>query len=143
MKSKGIKVYIGAYYTRKMEVVTAAYELESLGIQVVSTWHKEHQNPSTGLRDCSESFLRRTAKRDRDELDKATHFVMLTLDPHAPFVRGGVCWENGYADGKGKRITIVGPRQHIFHYLSGVKEVETWDQAKAWLVKENNGKNNA
>ena len=139
MKSK-IKVYIASHYSRKLEVMAAAYDLEKLGIQVVSTWHKERQNPNNSLKDVSDTFKRYTAKRDIAELKSATHFVLFSLDPDALFTRGGHCVENGYALANNLPTLVVGPRQHIFHYMPGIKKVETWRQGIKWLVSESESK---
>jgi len=85
---------------------------------------------------CTESFLRRNAKKDIGELTEANHFVMLSVDPDHLFKRGGSCVENGFAIAKGFPIIVIGPRQHIFHYLPGIKRVDTAGQALEWLLRE-------
>lgn len=134
-KSKQIKAYIAAGYSRKEEVAVVAKELESIGVVVISKWHKERAKPQTSLSDCTESFLRRNAKKDIRELTEANYFVMLSVNPDIPFKRGGSCVENGFAIAKGLPVLVIGPKQHIFHYLPGVKRVDTIEQAKRWLQR--------
>ena len=131
-----IKIYLAAHYSRKEEVKKAAKDLFDAGVEVVSTWFRERADPNTSMKDVSETFCRTTAARDKEELDKATHFVLFTVDPDFKFSRGGHCWESGYADAKGLVRVVVGPRQHIFHYLPGTKRFDTWDEALSWLTKE-------
>ena len=132
-----IKIYLAAHYSRKEEVKQAVQDLLAAKIEVTSTWVKERATPTVSMHDVSETFCRTTAARDRDELDAATHFVLFSVDPDFKFTRGGHCWENGYADAKGLVRVVVGPRQHIFHYLPGTKRFDTWAEALPWLIKEN------
>lgn len=134
-----IKAYIAAGYSRKEEVAAIAKELESVGVTITSNWHKERPAPQTGLNDNTESFLRRTARKDIQELTAANYFVMLTVDPDKPFKRGGSCVENGFAIARGLPTMIIGPRQHIFHYLPGIKKVDTVEQAKKWMIRMQEG----
>jgi nucleoside 2-deoxyribosyltransferase len=132
---KSMKVYLAGHYSRKKEISKAANDLKSVGIKVVSTWLNEHIISKVSISNLSESFLRKAAIRDKKELYKATHFVLFTVSPDTLFTRGGHCWENGFADALKKKTVIVGPRQHIFHYLHGKKHFMTWKKAFQWLTK--------
>jgi hypothetical protein len=136
--AKGLimKIYLAAHYSRKEEIRQAAKDLEEAGIDVTSTWFKERTASKVSMNDVSETFCRTTAARDKDELDESTHFVLFSVHTDFKFTRGGHCWENGYADAKGLVRVVVGPRQHIFHYLPGTKRFDTWAEALAWLIKE-------
>jgi hypothetical protein len=132
-----IRVYLAGHYSRKNAIRRAAFDLTTADVEVVSTWHEEKFAPNVSIVSISDSFLRRAAKRDRRELRQATHFVFFSVDPDFRFTRGGHCWENGYADGLGLKVVVVGPRQHIFHYLKGRKHISTWEHALEWLIKKN------
>ena len=132
-----IKVYLASHYTRKPEIIEHAAELERLGITVVSRWHKEKHKPTASQHSISGATLRNIAKRDIEELDEATHLVLLTVDPDFKFTRGGHCFEDGYAKGKGKERALVGPRQLVFHYLPGTRRFEIWKTCRDWLIEEN------
>jgi nucleoside 2-deoxyribosyltransferase len=132
---KSMKIYLAGHYSRKEEISKAAKDLKSVGIKVVSTWLKERVMPKISISNLSESFLQRAAIRDVKELSRATHFVLFTVSPDTLFTRGGHCWENGFADALKKKTVIVGPRQHIFHYLRGKKHFKTWKKAFQWLTK--------
>ena len=75
-------------------------------------------------------------QKDLAELSRATHFVLFSVDPDLKFTRGGHCYEDGWSARDGHAKIVVGPRQHIFHYLPGTKRVDTWEQAKRWLLRE-------
>jgi len=133
----GIRVYLAGHYSRKVEIAAAARELEALGIKVTSTWFRESFAPNVCMKAVSESFCRKTAKRDVRELTAATHFVLFTFEPDVKFTRGGHCVENGIAWGLCKTLAVVGPRQHIFHYLPGLRRFDSWGPACAWLERNN------
>jgi nucleoside 2-deoxyribosyltransferase len=134
-----MKIYLAGHLTRREEIRAAASDLELAGICVVSTWHTEHVTSGMSIHDVSESFLRRTARRDLRQLRSATHFVLFSVDGDVKFTRGGHCWENGYADALGLKIVIIGPRQNVFHYLPVSRRVDTWERALKWLKKQNQG----
>jgi len=131
-----MKVYVASHYSRKLEVVEAVCDLKALGITVTSTWHKERKKPGISMHEVSESFCRRTAKRDVKELRAATHFILFTVDSDFKFTRGGHCVEQGWAQALGLRCLMVGPRQNVFCYLPGFKRVDTWEEGKKWLAKQ-------
>jgi nucleoside 2-deoxyribosyltransferase len=131
-----MRVYLAAHYSRKDEIKAAAKELQEIGIKVMSTWFNERKTPNTSLTTVSDTFRRTTAKRDVGEIRCSDYFVLFSLHPDTPFTRGGHVFENGYAVACGLRTLVVGPKQHIFHYLRGVKRVDTWKQGKRWLLRE-------
>jgi hypothetical protein len=127
---------LAAHYSRKEEVKQAAQDLMTVGIKVTSTWFKERAKPTVSMKQVSETFCRTTAKRDKREIKRATYFVLFSVDPDFLFTRGGHCWENGYADALGLVRVVVGPRQHVFHYLPGTHRFNTWAQALQWFIRE-------
>lgn len=131
-----MKAYVAAHYSRKMEVIQVVRDLEDMNITVVSTWHKELHKPSTSMKDVSDSFCRRTAKRDIKELQSADTFILLSVDPDFKFSRGGHCVEEGWAQALKLRFLLVGPKQNVFCYLPGIKRVKTWEAGKKWLTKQ-------
>jgi hypothetical protein len=118
------------------EVIKAVHDLEDLNIKVVSTWHKESHKPSISMKAMSDSFCRKTAKRDIKELKSADTFVLLSVDPDVKFSRGGHCIEAGWAQALRLRFLLVGPKQNVFCYLPGIKRVKTWEAGKKWLAKQ-------
>ena len=135
-----MKIYLASHYSRKAEIAQAAKDLSAIGIKVVSTWWKERILATTSIKQVSESFCRKASKRDKQELNKATHFVLFSVDPDFLFTRGGHCWENGYADARGLVRIIVGPRQHIFHYLPHTHRFDTWERALLWIIRHKSGR---
>ena len=46
------------------------------------------------------------------------------MEPPRGDGRGGRHVEFGYAASRGKRLTIIGPRETVFHHLDGVEHFE-------------------
>ena len=128
-------VYLASHYSRKDEIKRAARDLEYVGVKVSSTWHREYLASDTSLSDpkVSKAYWRSAAKRDFKELESATHLVFLSLSPDVEFTRGAHCVEYGIALALRKHIIVVGPSQHIFCYLPGVKFFDSWKEAFPWL----------
>lgn len=61
------------------------------------------------------------AKRELSEIDDSDALIELSALP-GERIRGGKFYEEGYAMGKGKRVYLLGPKEHIFHELSEVWE---------------------
>jgi hypothetical protein len=131
-----MKVYLASWFSSKDERNKQAEELRAAGIAVTSRWLEETAPPNSKLGDFDESFLRATAQMDKEDIQACTVFVLFTVDPNnGPcHRRGGRHWETGYAEGLGKPITIVGPRENIFHSLPFVAQFDTWEEAKKYLI---------
>jgi hypothetical protein len=133
-----MKIYLASHYSRKNEVRAAVAELAKLGIEVVSTWHREKVASNSVMHPENGRAWRKNAISDKRELDACTHFVLFSMGPTAKFSRGSHAWENGYAVAAGKRCLVVGERQVIFHYLPGTTVCNTWQSAKRILKGEFN-----
>lgn len=129
-------VYLAAHFSRKNEVRAAAKELKELGIDVVSTWHREKIASNSVMHANNARTWRKNALSDLNELCDCTHFVLFSMGPHKKFSRGSHCWEAGFASARGVKCLVVGERQVIFHYLPGEKICKTWAAAKRYLKKE-------
>lgn len=115
-----MKLYLAAGFSKKNDIAEKTELLKSYGVDVVSSWHLETVGPQTTLADCSDDYHRENAARDLAEIESADTLVLFTQDPTIPFCRGGRMHEAGYAQGKGKRVVVVGPKENIFHWLSDV-----------------------
>jgi hypothetical protein len=107
-----------------------------MGIDVVSTWHREMIKSNSILHPDNHRVWQKNALSDLNELTACTHFVLFSMGPTAKFSRGSHCFEAGFAAGLSKRGIVVGARQVIFHHLKGTRCVPTWELAKRWLKKE-------
>jgi nucleoside 2-deoxyribosyltransferase len=120
-----MKVYLAARYSQKGDMQCVAALLEARGIEVTSTWLKEHWSPGITMDQITEEELVDIAALDLADIDRADGVILFSLDPLIAGVRGGRHVEFGYALGKDKPIVVVGPKENIFHYLPRVKHCAT------------------
>lgn len=145
-----MKVYLAASYSRRLEMVERAADLERLGHRVVSSWidgHHEtnsaHGSQADGVADAAEQET--WAIEDVADLIEADAVVMFSEAPHAGNrKRGGRHVELGFAlgwtmacrmNGLGSdmRAFVVGPVENVFHCLGAVERYDTWEQCVAAL----------
>ena len=128
-----MKVYLAAMYSWKPKIERYAEELRALGIEVTSTWLEEPHAPTTQLQDLGAENHRLYAQNDVQDINEADTFVLFSVEPTTPTLRGGRHVEFGMAIALAKTILVVGPPENIFHYLPRVNHVDTWPQAVNWL----------
>ena len=116
-----MKIYLAARYSCKDDMKSVAKELRKAGHIITSNWLKEPHAPDTTMDQCTEGDLRFYAEQDMHDIQRANLFVLFSVDPLVPTVRGVRHVETGYALGLGKPLYVVGPKENIFHYLIGVK----------------------
>ena len=118
-----MKIYLAAPFSASHQVETGyAQDLIKWGHTVVSQWH--HNVP---LED-----LGQAARRDLEDILWADILILLTeLRPGTN--KGGRHVEFGFALARNKRVMVVGPRQHLFHYLPNVETFPTWKQCLDFL----------
>jgi nucleoside 2-deoxyribosyltransferase len=128
-------IYLAASYLRHPEMRTCRDQLEAMGHKVTSRWIEgeeiEADDGTIGaMNTVSPRSLERFAKSDIEDIEKATCMISFTDGAAA---RGGRHAEFGYALALGLAMIVVGPREHIFHYLPEVEHFETWDMALVML----------
>lgn len=115
-----MKVYLAADYARKNEIREVAAKLRALGIEVTSRWL---DTPDDGIPWSAE------AKVDVEDVQDAHTLVSFTTGELA---RGGRHAEFGMAVALGKGLVIVGPREHVFHFLPEVLLLHGKEQLLDW-----------
>lgn len=130
-----MKVYLAAPFSWKTEIKKYRAELERNKITCVSTWLDEECSPNTKLSDISDNYSQNCALVDMNDIDICDVFILFTVSPEKPVVRGGRHFESGYAMALDKELVIVGPKENIFHYLPDVRQFNTWEECREWLKK--------
>lgn len=121
------KIYIASRFGRREEVQCLSDDLESLGYSLTGRWYRKDANTQVNYPKFSEEALRNNEKialDDWDDILSCEIFITLTEDMSdlpAGAARGGRHCEFGLAIAHDKRIIVIGPREHIFHYLPDVK----------------------
>ena len=99
--------YIAASYPLKIQACFLAGKIRENGHKIASTWHDDWEqlidDPEKWGEDCIRDF---SGVRD------CNHFVQLTGDNQS---KGGRHTELGIALALGKRISLIGPNEQVFH----------------------------
>lgn len=122
-----VRVYVGARSGMRDEARACAKLLRAAGIEVTSSWHDDPRfmpmNSLGGGRFTDEQ-LTGEAERDEHELRRST--AMVRLSDGNPGTAGN-CVEWGIARALGLRLILVGPRVHVFDYLTSVVHATAGD----------------
>lgn len=129
-------IYLAGRYSTRDTLKNHATVLKAEGFEVTSRWLNEKHHPQITLAECSVDFLRRTAKKDLEDIQRADLTVVFTVDPETPTKRGGRHVETGYAlaVGGNKSLVVCGPRENIFHFLPGVRQFNDFPSLVKWLT---------
>jgi hypothetical protein len=133
-----VKVYLAARYSRHPEMQDVRDILGWLGHTVTSRWIDLHGGKYPGSfvpeqlnRD--PEYCGKIAQVDLDDLEAAD--VVISFTEAGGGGKGGRHVEFGIAIGRGKRLIIIGPREHVFHTLPGVEWYPSW-QDLLRVIKE-------
>jgi hypothetical protein len=121
------KIYLAAAYQRIDEMRGVRDVLEALGYQVTSRWiDQQGKGEGLGASDLAENPERgiQYAELDLEDLHAAETVISFTGQSG----RGGRHVEFGVATALGKRLIVVGPREHVFHTLPAVEWFPDWSR---------------
>jgi len=113
----GDSIYIAARFERQTEARSLAHELMKHGYKITSRWLC-----STGLASNNPASARMWARMDLVDVSHADVYLLLSDDVLG---RGGKDFEGGYAYARGKRVVVVGPPAHVFHWLPNVTRIDS------------------
>lgn len=136
------RIYLAARYSRREELLHYGNQLMRMGFEVVSTWIDGHHEVPGRVVDDGERYhaedieIRGWATEDLLDVLAADCVISFTEPEGAARQgRGGRHVELGIGLGKGAVCVIVGPREHVFHYLEGVHQFDDWADARNALPK--------
>ena len=124
-----MKVYIAARFSNRPEANRLAQILKLHGCEIVSRWvlpRSDHVVPTGMSEQAADDERRRFAMEDIEDLESCEWCISL-MEPPRGNGRGGRHIEFGYALGLGKKMTIIGPRETVFHHLDCVQQFDTVD----------------
>lgn len=126
-----VRVYFAARYTRRLEMVAYAADLEVTGFVITSRWllgdHETPANRGLGPVDPHDSMP--WALEDIEDVKSADIVISFTEPARVEPGRGGRHVEYGIALGLGKRCIVVGEYENVFHCLPAVEFYATWPEA--------------
>lgn len=133
-----MKLYIAAPFSWRDSIKEYATKLSVSGIEITSSWIEETVPVNVTLDQLDDEYHVATATTDVQDIDRSDVVAVFTIDPLGPpKPRGGRHWETGYAYGRGKEVIVIGPRENIFHYLPGIQQFDTKEEAAQYLHKRN------
>lgn len=168
-----MKVYLASWFNSKDLIQLRAQELRSEGIEVTARWLEEKIASNVQVKDVPEDYLVDTAEIDIQDI-LAANIVVLNIPsvtdlgdlnmPTSSWSRGGRHFESGFhyatmlffhflpnriRDRGIRQLILVGDKENVFHYLSGLKKTyaeglelpnilqfHTWQLAKTYLITQ-------
>lgn len=132
-----MKIYLAARYWRHGEMQEVARQLNQVGHEVTSRWiWGSHQLSDAELATNGPVVHEsRFAQEDLEDVHAADILVAFAEPLRQP-TRGGRHVEFGVALALGKRLIVVGQREHVFHSLPVVEVVATTKELFAALSSE-------
>jgi hypothetical protein len=131
-------IYLASRYSRAAEMQGVRDVLTALGHAVTSRWIDHHGGKYPGsftpeqLNDDPE-YCSRIAMDDWEDLVDAETVISFTCGSGG---KGGRHVEFGIAAAYGKRLIVVGPREHVFHTLPQVEHYADWPRLVMALTPE-------
>ena len=127
-----MRIYLAARYRRLAEMRRSADDLERLGHQVTSRWLRGHHDVPGPLGDPAWPSI---GQQDMEDVQAADALIAFT-EPQRGEGGGGRHVELGMGLAWGKRLLVVGPREHLFHTLPSIEVYPTWTDALQALSSE-------
>jgi hypothetical protein len=124
-------VYFAARYSRRDELIGYRAELDALGIEVTSRWLATEPRIRS---EYSDDDWRELGLLDQEDV-LAAEGLLCFSEPAGDGGNGGRHVELGMALALGRRVIVVGRREHIFHHLPEVEVVESWPDALRLLAQ--------
>lgn len=131
-----ISIYLASRFARGDELDGYGLEAAEHGLTVTSRWHSgQHGDPNVDS-DLNDPAMPRYAAEDIVDLRRADAVVSFTEGGGG---KGGRHVEFGMGLALGKRLVLVGPREHVFHTHPSVEQYDAWPEALAALEAFDSG----
>jgi nucleoside 2-deoxyribosyltransferase len=124
------KLYLAARYSRRVELKKYASQLKDLDYNITSRWLGGHDYEWTSQ---DSQIWQHFATIDLEDVDASDAVISFTHPRGTPVTGGGRHVEFGYGYARGKRMIVIGEKEHVFHHLPGVEIYSSLDD---WLARE-------
>ena len=124
-------VYFAARYSRREELNGYRAELQDLGFEVTARWLSTEPRARSKYTDADWRYL---ALLDQEDVLAADTLVCFA-EPAEAGGNGGRHVELGMALALGRRVIVIGRREHIFHHLPEIEVVNSWPEAMRLLAQ--------
>jgi len=125
-----MKIYIAARFSKRHICNELAQFLKQQGHEITSRWvlpDSDHVVPVGMSKQAADSERRRFAMEDVEDVLACDWMISLMEEPRSN-TRGGRHIEFGIALGLGKILTIIGPRETVFHHLDEVQHYDSVEE---------------
>jgi nucleoside 2-deoxyribosyltransferase len=129
-----IRVYLAGRYARRSELRTVAEELRDHGYEVTSRWLFEDASIPEGVL-APQGRALEVAEMDFEDVRCSDMCIAFTEHRDSPQGKGGRHTELGVALALDQDVILIGPREHVFHCISGIKQYTSWEQARQVLLR--------
>lgn len=117
------KVYLASRYDHLHLMQDYRALLQGAGYTVTSRWvNGDHE-----MYDLDVHLRHRFAEEDVEDVVAADWIINFTEPPESNTRNGGRHVELGIGIGMNKRLTIIGYRENVFHYLPQIEFYRTWN----------------
>lgn len=131
---RGANVYLAARYARRAELRAYAKELEAAGAAITCRWLFAEASSLLDKQLAPEKRGGQVAAIDFEDVQRADICLAFTESGDGPVGRGGRHTELGIALALGRRVVVIGPREHVFHCLPQIEHYENWEDASGALI---------
>jgi len=121
-------IYLASRFSRRDELVGNARDLQDRGFRVTSRWLTDPSHVASVAPECDDlgrnnrPFNHRLATEDLVDVRAAD--TLIYFSPGGS--RGGCHVEFGVALERNMRLIVIGQRDHVFSWLAGVEQYDTW-----------------
>lgn len=136
-----MKIYLAARFSRRHEAHALGKILQEHGHKIVSRWslpNSDHVVPVGMSAQAADSERLRFATEDVIDVVDCDWMISFMEMPRGNS-RGGRHVEFGIALGLGKWLTIIGPRETVFHHLERIEHFDTTEDFIKSLKTEETG----
>jgi hypothetical protein len=131
---EALSAYVAASFPRRHEAEAIASALRSAGIRVTARWIDLAKEQGSGYAEHPRFTKQEMADHDLEDIVGVDFVVVLTGDTET---KGGRHSEVGIALALKKPVFLVGPREQVFHYASGIAaEYASIDELRNALAAE-------
>lgn len=119
-----MKIYLAARFSRRHLAHALGVQLQQAGHEIVSRWTlpgEDHVIPKGSSEQAADRERERFAKEDIEDVNACDWMISLMENPRNDG-RGGRHVEFGYGLAMGKKMTIIGPKETVFHHLPEVEQ---------------------
>ena len=131
-----MKIYLAADFARKAEMLEVQKLLVALDHTITSQWINDPENAvgyGIGGSNLPTDPCLQRAKVDMQNLYDADMLLLFTT---GNLSRGGRHTELGMALAWNKSICIIGPPEHVFHWLPSIRQYDNWPTFLLYQFRE-------